>query len=911
MVDHIRRFVHGQGCIQITMRKLEHKLPGFTDTILTWSYCNKCKQASAVVPIALETWSLSFAKYLELRFHGNVYTRRDAQKSCTHSLHSDHYQYFGFKQTVASFKYSTVKNKDIALPPLRICYVKDCGFWEEQTLKWMPAVNWHYKTKEGLKKLYQDGLQVFDSIVQLLHKLRLETQSDKQAEVVEKHLGQQQKDKADFREKMEKLFKHFPVNQDMVSADSVISDAAILEVTDGMVRMKQLVAENVSDWNTKILEFQHQQKKMEKEKNKKDSMQKSGKESNSGTPKTGNSSPSNASGVEKVSLPTAEKTTVEEGSYDPLAAWCCNNVSKEMEEAMKDISKTPEITSGLELTTSADSYVFSDSPGINAVLLSQALDGGSAPAQPPVNPIDSGFVVCHFSSINAPREVIVGKPYGEERAPEATISAVSEHKGHRKTKSADESKNTREGAERGSKQGGAMKNIITSFLSSIGPVPIHNPFPPDEHYLLPLSDDIPVIVLDREPSSIIAYALSSIEYKVKLNELKQLALSKEAYDINQIKKGGLSRVESTGRLDAVQHWKAAGGVLKFLRSAKGQSSRDSSPSRKKDLEASVKFTPGESESSYEASTYFEEIDGKEAKTPKYHIELQYAEGSSKFYCQVYHAESFKQMRKILCPEGEAGYIRSLSRCINWLAKGGKSGSAFCKTQDDRYILKQMSKPEVQSFLEFAPHYIEYTLKSHTDKSPTALAKIVGAYRIGFRNNQTNMATKQDLLVMENLFYPQSKKITQVYDLKGSERNRLVKTANQKSEDLVLLDENLLKMSLDNPLYLRPHARKVLMSAITNDTQFLSSHLVMDYSLLMGVDEQKGEVLVGIIDYIRTFTWDKKLETMVKSSGILGGQGKMPTVVSPELYRTRFLEAMDRYFLEAPDRWNGLSCDLEI
>lgn len=36
--------------------------------------------------------------------------------------------------------------------------------------------------------------------------------------------------------------------------------------------------------------------------------------------------------------------------------------------------------------------------------------------------------------------------------------------------------------------------------------------------------------------------------------------------------------------------------------------------------------------------------------------------------------------------------------------------------------------------------------------PTALAKIVGAFRIGFRNNQTNNDLKQDLLVMENLFY---------------------------------------------------------------------------------------------------------------------------------------------------------------
>ena len=43
--------------------------------------------------------------------------------------------------------------------------------------------------------------------------------------------------------------------------------------------------------------------------------------------------------------------------------------------------------------------------------------------------------------------------------------------------------------------------------------------------------------------------------------------------------------------------------------------------------------------------------------------------------------------------------------------------------------------------------------------PSALAKIVGVYRIGFRNQQTNNAMKQDLLVVENLFY--NRNISQV------------------------------------------------------------------------------------------------------------------------------------------------------
>lgn len=97
---------------------------------------------------------------------------------------------------------------------------------------------------------------------------------------------------------------------------------------------------------------------------------------------------------------------------------------------------------------------------------------------------------------------------------------------------------------------------------------------------------------------------------------------------------------------------------------------------------------------------------------------------------------------------------------------------------------------------------------------------------------------------------------------------------------------------------------------------------MDYSLLVGLNTSDKVLVLGIIgklnltlldlaikmfsDYIRTYTLDKKLESLVKQSGILGGQGKLPTVISPQRYKQRFIEAMDRYFYSVPDRWEGLS-----
>ena len=57
---------------------------------------------------------------------------------------------------------------------------------------------------------------------------------------------------------------------------------------------------------------------------------------------------------------------------------------------------------------------------------------------------------------------------------------------------------------------------------------------------------------------------------------------------------------------------------------------------------------------------------------------------------------------------------------------------------------------------------------------------------------------------------------------------------------------MFSASVDSPLYILPHSKTMLTLAISHDSQFLSSNLVMDYSLLVGVDEEKKELVVGII-----------------------------------------------------------------
>lgn len=75
--------------------------------------------------------------------------------------------------------------------------------------------------------------------------------------------------------------------------------------------------------------------------------------------------------------------------------------------------------------------------------------------------------------------------------------------------------------------------------------------------------------------------------------------------------------------------------------------------------------------------------------------------------------------------------------------------------------------------------------------------------------------------------------------------------------------------------------------------------VMDYSLLVGVDKEKKELVFGIIDYLRQYTWDKQLESWVKTSLVVP-KNLSPTVISPREYKIRFRGFMSQYFLSVPD-----------
>ena len=75
----------------------------------------------------------------------------------------------------------------------------------------------------------------------------------------------------------------------------------------------------------------------------------------------------------------------------------------------------------------------------------------------------------------------------------------------------------------------------------------------------------------------------------------------------------------------------------------------------------------------------------------------------------------------------------------------------------------------------------------------------------------------DFLVMENLLF--RRKVTRLYDLKGSARSRY--NSDTSGSNKVLLDQNLIEAMPTSPIFVGNKAKRSLERAVWNDTSFLA------------------------------------------------------------------------------------------
>merc|ERR1712228_847362 len=242
--------------------------------------------------------------------------------------------------------------------------------------------------------------------------------------------------------------------------------------------------------------------------------------------------------------------------------------------------------------------------------------------------------------------------------------------------------------------------------------------------------------------------------------------------------------------------------------------------------------------------------------------------------------------------------------------------------DSKYVIKTLSKSEVDFLLSILKDFVSYL-----EKNPhTILSRYVGLHSLkmyGF--------TKY-FVVMENVFEGKLAP-TEVYDLKGSWVGRC--TDNDIYSGGVKKDQDLKRhiiMTRDD--------RACILKQIKKDTMFLQQHGIMDYSLLLGIyymkiecdvdmkvsnsvimeeEEQKsddeedkaahnylggiraqiidgpGLYYIGIIDTLQEYTFRKKLETFYKTY-VRRDDGNGISCVDPITYQQRFFEYMSHIMI---------------
>lgn len=157
---------------------------------------------------------------------------------------------------------------------------------------------------------------------------------------------------------------------------------------------------------------------------------------------------------------------------------------------------------------------------------------------------------------------------------------------------------------------------------------------------------------------------------------------------------------------------------------------------------------------------------------------------------------------------------------------GKSGSFFFFSQDQNFIIKTMTESDFNAFKRIQRAYFKRVC---TDRD-SLLARIYGIYSVIMEDKEP-----VKLVVMGNTMKNATRHLG-VFDLKGSLVKRLVK-GPITSKTKTLKDKNILALNRENFwLHFKKDDRRRIMKAMIDDVEILRKFNLMDYSLLLCIQE---------------------------------------------------------------------------
>ncbi|KAK7294528.1 hypothetical protein RJT34_17417 [Clitoria ternatea] len=867
---HVHCYTHRQGTLTISVKKLpEIILPGEKDgKIWMWHRCLRCPRINGFPPATQRivmsdaAWGLSFGKFLELSFSNHAAASRVA--SCGHSLHRDCLRFYGFGRMVACFRYASIDVHSVYVPPHTLIFDYGNQDWIQQ------------ESNEVVHRAELLFSEVLNGLSQIGEKRSSAVQTNNgyktpelRRQVAELE-GMLQKEKLEFEETLQKI-----LNQEKRNGQPGID---ILEINR---LWRQLLFQSYM-WDNRLIyaanlgdETDLSSLDLEDKEKLTDENQMSMVSTHHGDPKPNESFIGGGSGVIDGTI------SQDEALHQETSLAKIKNHEKEDEPDLS-IRKSISDQSDLLETELSVHRALSDGPFPVVPSLSETLDAkwtGEGQSGFGIQKDNASVNPDMFTTDALTTTVQKDTYYLGDRVEDQNVSKsmYSASKGHDTV----EDSSSWLGMPFLNFYRQFNRNLFTSTqkldtLVDYNPVYVSSfrnlELQGGASLLMPIGvNDTVIPVYDDEPSSIIAYALMSPEYHFQLTDEGERPKEGNEFASSYFSDSGTFQSFTSVDETAFDSQKSFGSIEEMIFSMSG--------SRTSSMLDPMLYSKG-----LHARVSFGEVGPS---------------GKVKYSVTCYYAKRFEALRRVSCPS-ELDYIRSLSRCKKWGAQGGKSNVFFAKTLDDRFIIKQVTKTELESFIKFGSDYFKYLSESIATGSPTCLAKILGIYQVTSKHLKGGKESRMDVLVMENLLYRRT--VTRLYDLKGSARSRY--NADSSGKNKVLLDQNLIEAMPTSPIFVGNKAKRLLERAVWNDTGFLASVDVMDYSLLVGVDEEKHELVIGIIDFMRQYTWDKHLETWVKASGILGGpKNTSPTVISPKQYKKRFRKAMTTYFLMLPDQWS--------
>lgn len=156
----------------------------------------------------------------------------------------------------------------------------------------------------------------------------------------------------------------------------------------------------------------------------------------------------------------------------------------------------------------------------------------------------------------------------------------------------------------------------------------------------------------------------------------------------------------------------------------------------------------------------------------------------------------------------------------------KNNARFYRSHDRRYVIKTVTSEDVEGLHNILQDYHKHIVET---KGNTLLPHLLGLFRLTVENKENY------LLVMRSVFSNRHK-VHFKYDIKGSTVDREATMKEKEKSHPTFKDNDFVNES--RQVNIGPESKEAFMEKLKRDVDFLTALKIMDYSLLIGIHDEK-------------------------------------------------------------------------